>query len=154
MDSRRSLECNSKINRDYSQTQPSIANKTKPRALPQTAVLGACCLWYTDKRRTNLWEISYKNSMLPYARVSITLNSDRRCINCGFLGRRAVHPPQAAMFAVVPSYYEANEFQREGGYVYKQVQDSLTAKVRTEPFCFVDAARIKRCVSPTTGNRP
>ena len=53
-----------------------------------------------------------------------------------------MHPHQAAMPAVVPSYYEADERQRQSCEVWSQVQDTLTGSVRTEPFCFLQSADI------------
>jgi hypothetical protein len=64
-----------------------------------------------------------------------------RCINCGFVGKRAVYTDPSSTIAVA-AYYEIDDRQRNTGDVWQQIQNHLSEKVRTEPFCCVHAAEI------------
>jgi hypothetical protein len=75
--------------------------------------------------------------------VAEQTRDEGRCINCGFLGRRIVHPDMAAKKVIVPAYYECDEQQRQSGKVWSQVQDLLVENASAEPFCFLQMADIR-----------
>jgi hypothetical protein len=71
--------------------------------------------------------------------VGVAESEDKgRCVNCGFLGKR-VTPGQRA---ITPSYYEIDQYGRESGRVWGQIQDLLTGEVITEPICFKQVVSI------------